>query len=356
MRRDVLSWSVLFAVLAGITACGDNKHKPDAPPSIDAPPPDAANACDYTEQHDATNDYNLPTGFVAEQTGIAFSGTPKTICGVVNNGHYSAANGSIDIDDYRFTVTADADVIVSLTGDLQAITTIGIFAADSAQKGVGGGYFINDHGVFSTHLPAGSYEISAEAYANGDIAAPVPYKIKIAPDMPATRCPKVTAAANYTEAKDMTPLFNQNDTVDIDFTKTPFAQATNPATTPEPTGVTVAAGTNYRLSGTSSLVTGNGSYFDMDAYLITTGASTNQLAVRLNWPDATADLDLYVFQAGRPNPPISSSAHIKNGEDEFVTLAVAGGSQYWLWVGAATMPGAGGYAYDLSVCGETFTP
>ena len=64
MRRTLL------AILA-IAACGDDhpKHNPDAFVFQDAPadtPVDTpANFCNYTEQHDTTNDYNLSTGYVA---------------------------------------------------------------------------------------------------------------------------------------------------------------------------------------------------------------------------------------------------------------------------------------------------
>lgn len=349
---------VTFAAAAG---CGDDNHKKpnpdafvfqDAPPDVAMPP-----ACDYTEAHDTTNDYNLTTGFVPEESGIAFNGTSKTICGKINNGHFSSTNFSIDIDDYRFTVAADSDVLVTLTGPgLENISTVGIFSVDTGQNRVGGGYFFSDHAVFSAHLPAGTYEISAEAYANADIAAPVPYSLKIASDNPTARCPQITAAANYTEANDGAAS-TANDTISIDYSKNQAYGATTPGTTPEPSGLTLNAGTNYRISGVSALRVANDSYLDKDTYLVTTGPTTNQLAIRVNWASTTTDLDLYVFQEGNYFPN-GVAAKMMLGQDEFVTFATLPNTHYWVWVGAYTSStiGAGGSPYDLSLCPETFTP
>ncbi|MGE5186559.1 MAG: hypothetical protein ACM31C_31100 [Acidobacteriota bacterium] len=340
-------------------ACGDDKHNPDAKVWMDAPadaPPDSStNGCDYTEAHDATNDYNLASGFTAEETGIAFNGTVKTICGVVNTGHYAASNGSIDIDDYRFTVAADSDVLITMSGSASTIATFGVFGVDSTQKNIGGGYYIGNHAVFGAHLTAGTYEVSAEAYGNSDIAASVPYKIKIQSDMPATRCPKITAAANYTEANDGAGNVG-NDVITINYNNNPsYALTALTTDAPEPAG-TVAAGTNYRVSGTNAgNLTQVDSYYDKDTYQITTGATTQQVSVRLNWATTTSDLDLYIFQGGIANPPIATSAKMMLGEDEFVTFATNPNATYWLWVGDYTMSTAN-VDYDLSICAETFTP
>ncbi len=358
MMRDVISRSVVLLALAASACGGDNIHPPDAFVKMDAPPDSPPPACDYTEQHDLTNDYNLTTGFMAEQTGIAFSGTSKTICGTVNNGHFSTSNFSVDIDDYAFTVAADADVLVTLTGqNLQNIATVGIFSVESGtMNATGGGYFYSDHAVFSAHLKAGSYEISVEAYANADIPASVPYKLKIASDNPLTRCPKITAAANYTEANDGTTN-DANDTVAVDYSMAKPYSATSPATTPESTGLTLTAGTNYRISGTSAMRAQVGSYFDKDTYLVTTGPTTNQLAIRVNWPSTTTDLDLLVFKQGSYFAA-ATAAKMMLGEDEFVTFATDPNAAYWIWVGAysdSTVP-SGGATYDLSLCAEMFTP
>ncbi len=361
MRRDAISWTMVLVGFAA-SACGDDTHKkptPDAFQFQDAPPDSSMPpACDYTEAHDTTNDYNLMTGFTPEETAIAFNGTTKTICGTINNGHFSSTYGSIDIDDYKFSVTADTDVIVTLTGSgLQNISSVGIFSVDSTQARVGGGYFFSDHAVFSAHLAAGSYEISAEAYGNADIATAIPYKLKIAKDMPLTRCPHVTGTPSFVEANDGA-LSTANDTVSVNYANSPSYATTTPGTTPEPTNLTLAAGTSYLVTGNSAMRVATDSYLDKDTFQVTTGATTNQLSVRLNWASTTTDFDLLVFTQGTYNPPIAISAKMMLGEDEFLTTAVAPNTTYWIWVGAymSSTIGASGSPYDLSLCAENFTP
>lgn len=352
---------VLIAIVA-TAACGDNKAKPDAPRPIDAPlidtPTDTmAPACDYTESHDATNDYNA-TGFVSEATGIQFNGSSaRTICGQMNIGHFDSANGSIDIDDYTITLTSDADVLVTLTGDFSQIPNAGEFAVNASMTGVGQGFYYGTHGVFSNHFPAGVYHLSVEAYGNADATMAVPYKIKISPDNPTTRCPQITTAANYTEAHDGA-VNKDNDMIQIDFSGSPpyYTLTTLPTDAPEPTGLTLAAGSNYRISGTSANVSATGSYFDGDTYLIHADATTDQIALRLNWPSTTADLDFYLFLAGTATP-IETTATIALHEPEFKTIAVKPSSDYWLWVGASAPSSTGLPAtYDFSICAEHFTP
>ncbi len=65
-------------------------------------------SCDYTEQDDSSNDYLADSPGV-EDTGLTYSTSQKVICGTVNNGHYDATYGSVDIDNYSFTVAADGE-------------------------------------------------------------------------------------------------------------------------------------------------------------------------------------------------------------------------------------------------------
>jgi hypothetical protein len=222
-------------------------------------------------------------------------------------------------------------------------------------QGAGQGFFIHDHGVFSSHLVAGTYDISVEAYANADAAAAIPYKVKVAIDAPDTRCPKITAAANYTEAHDGVTN-RDNDMIVVDYSAMPYYNPTTlPTDVPEPTGIAVAAGTNYRISGSSAAVTLSGSYFDADTYLFTTGPTTDQLSIRLNWPSTTADLDDYLFPAGSTNP-LQTTDNVALTEPEFRTVAVTPSTSYWLWVGAFSSSTNLPASYDFSICGETFTP
>ena len=344
-----------------VTGCGDNMAKPDAPRHIDgemADTPTDAPACDYTEQHDTTNDYTAASGFMTEQTMIGFTTQTKTICGTMNNGHFTSSNFAIDIDDYTFTVAQDADVLFTLTGafdTLPASSNVGIFAVNTSTTAAAGqGYFLGNHGVFSSHLVAGTYEISVEAYADADATAPIPYKLKIATDNPATRCPKVTATANYTEANDTVANIG-NDVISINYANTnPYALTTATTDAPEPTALTVAAGMNYRISGGYGTHAQDDDYFDKDTYAFATGPMTNQVSIRLNWPSTNADLDYFVFPAGTVNI-LQNTDNVSQMEPEFKTFAVKPNSNYWLWIGAYKTT-TDTSTYDASICAEQFTP
>lgn len=338
-----------------LAACGGgSSHHPDAG-MADAPKPPPG--CDYAELQDSTNDF-LQQMFMTEDTHVAFS-TKSVICGTINNGHFDASQSDVDVDDYQFSVDADTDALVTLTGSgLENISQVLLEAYDpTAGAGLGAGTFTFDHGAMLVHFAAGNYELSVEAYASADIAAPVPYKLQIATDTPMTRCPQITAAADYTEAHDGT-THTDNDVIAIDYNATPPDSLT-PATTdvPEPTGLVVAPATNYRITGTSDMVTAADSYVDRDTYAIMTGANTNQLTVRVDWQATTADLDFGLF-GENPSPvtDIGGGFLTSNTGPEIQTIAVKPNTTYWLWTGAYTGSTGQPLTYDFSVCGETFAP
>jgi len=351
----------------GITAstlfgCGDNNHTHATDASIDAPhtpdaPVDAGPLpCAYTEMHDATNDVYATSGYMIEATGLSYTGSPLVICGAINNGHYNTTQGSIDVDNYGINVATGADVFVTLTGAAQNISSVGVYVYDPvAMVTVGKGFFIVDHGAWAGHLPAGNYEFSVEAYDNQDIAAPVPYRVEFAPDSPTTRCPQVTAASSYTESHDGASN-NGNDMIDIDYTMSPARSLTASATdTPESTGLLLTPGTNARVSGSAGTHTVVGSYLDHDTYVITTDSTTDQLSVRLDWASTTTDLDFNVFRAGE-TIPIGIARTQALAQPEYTTFAVAPGTTYWVWVGAASTSTSPPAAYDISLCPQKFTP
>ncbi len=116
--------ALVVAIFGAVVGCGDNHHnnldasvppQPDA--AIDASiPQDAFVECNYTEQHDSTNDFNVNDGI--EETGLHFKpGDTRTICGNVNNGQFGSDGvpGTIDVDNYGITVDVDSDVLVTLT-------------------------------------------------------------------------------------------------------------------------------------------------------------------------------------------------------------------------------------------------
>ena len=307
--------------------------------------------CDYTESQDLTNDY-YGSNFMLEQTGLVFTGASQTICGVANNGHYDPDYDSVDIDDYGITVGSDADVLITLSGSLGPISQVGVWVYDPVNNvNVGGGYFVGTHGAASMHVPAGTYQLSVEAYDNHDAAAPIPYHVTIAADQPLVRCPTLHTPATYIETHD--GLTNTaNDMIDIDYTLWPSEYMYNAAgELAEPTGMSVENGYYYHVTGVSAANALRGSYFDHDTYTLTAGGA-NQIAVRLDWASSTVDLDYYLFTDGTTFP-LASSATWQLGGEEFATFAVAPGATYWLWVGADE-DSTGPSAYDISVCGESF--
>jgi hypothetical protein len=330
----------------------------DFPTIVGAPtdvivPPVPLLACDYTEQDDATNDYLAASGYALEQTGVAFAGTTRTICGTINTGHFDSYFDSVDIDNYGVTLAADGDVSVTLTGAAQAISSVGVYAYDADTGESVGSYFYGDHGVFTAHLAAGNYEFSVEAYDNQDATAEVAYKVQITTDHPFQRCARVTHAADYVEQGDGVAS-TSNDMVDVDDAQFPSAFRTAGGDAPEIANMTMSAPSTYRIYGDSGERVADGSYFDRDTYAVTAGPDTNQLSVRLNWGSPDADFDFYVFEADS-TIAIGKAVTAKMGEDEYATFPVIPMHEYWLWVGASTTSTAMPADYDASLCPQTYT-
>jgi hypothetical protein len=342
-------------VMMSVAACGGGGDKKidaaqifDDVPVVDTPPPPPG--CDWGELADATNDWNTGT---PEQTNLVFDGSkPLVICGKIDNGHFDMNEQRIDVDAYFFTVANEGDIelIVTPGADTSAIESVAGYVSD--QNSLYATAVVFDHGIASTHLQPGNYELDMEAYSATNAAAAIDYKLKVVADMPLTRCPKVTAAASYTEANDGAGNVG-NDVFSIVYTPSYMVTETPANDLPENTNITVAGDTKYRITGTHALVDGTDEYMDRDAYKITTGATTNQLAIRLNWPGTTADLDYILFNESQTSD-VGGGTSIGNEEDEFATFAVKPNTTYWLWVGmydGSTAP----VTYDVSVCGENFT-
>lgn len=310
--------------------------------------------CDYTEKDDATNDYLASSGYQLEQTGFTFGGTQRTICGQVNTGHYDSYYSSVDIDNYGLTLQNDGDVVVTLTGALADVETVGVYAYNSDLGSSSGNYFVYDHGVFAAHLPAGNYEFSVEAYDEGDLAAPISYKVKINTDHPYTRCARVVHAPDYTESFDGADSTG-NDMVDVNYANYPAATRTNGADAAEVSGMMMSKPAKFRMWGESGVHSVTDSYFDRDTYSVTTGPDTNQISLRLNWSEQHADLDFYLFQAGT-SVSIGSATTEKLGEEEYGVFSVQPNTSYWVWVGAAggTDPSYLPAEYNVSLCPDEF--
>jgi hypothetical protein len=361
---------LVTSVLLVAAACGDdgNKGTVDAPnePPIDAAPdaPVTPVNCDYTEQADATNDDfsgNVANG-VPEATGKTFTSTTTTICGKLDSGHFVAADELVDIDGFTFAASGEVDVRIDLT--LTGTKTVdylslNVYTGPNLSDDVGTtAKFEGNHAVLDVHLSpvSGMFEVLVFAGNPTATTAPISYVAKISIDQPATRCPKSTAAATYTEQRDTAGNGHHgNDMVLIG--GTPSQQLTADTTDlAEPTGVTVAPATSYHLTGSSADIAAMNAYKDRDTFEFTTGPSTNELAVRLNWPGTVQDLDYYVF-AKDTVPMIGRSITALKREDEFKTFAVKPSTAYWVLVGndPASLAGAA-VPYDVTLCGASFTP
>jgi len=342
-RRFVLH--SLFLVGCGGGGSGDKPDAAvDAPTQIDGP---VTPGCAYTESADGTNN----TSPSAEATNVT---APNSICGSVNNGHFNM--NIVDIDTYKVTVAADSDLLVNVTGTgLSGLARVVIQVGSTAGMQKNLGIVEGDHGTVSVRLAPGDYVFAVTGLNAADITAPIDYKIAIVTDTPATRCAKVTAAANFTEANDGGQN-NGNDVLSVDEAANPATRLTASTTdAPEPSNVTANAGTNYRITGSSAAVDPADDYEDRDTFLLTTGATTNQLSVRLNWASTTVDFD-YKFLPAGSTISVTGGLATANTEDEFQTFAVKPNTMYWLWIGA--YDGATGQPaiYDATICAEAFTP
>lgn len=341
------------------TGTGSGSNAPAYPTGIEhpegltQPPAVVAAECDYTEQDDATNDYEAASGYTVEQSAISFDTTvQRTICGKINHGHFDGYWYSVDVDNYALTMAQSGNVIVTMTGAAQVVSSVGVYAYNvDAGATQGKTYFIGDHGVFAGFLAAGHYEFSVEAYDDHDATADIDYKVHINVDYPAQRCARVTTAPSYVESNDG-DASTANDVLAIDNTAFPrYAMASGSA---ELAGMTMSTGSKYRIQGVSDYVPQGGSYYDRDTFQMTTGPTTNQITMRLNWSGQTSDLDFFMFPQGRTFA-IGAADHQQLGEDEFGTYPVEPNTTYWMTVAASAVDANPNYVdYDTSICAETF--
>ena len=356
MRR--LSASLL-ALASSLAACGDDRPAApdaglDAAAPIDAPP--TPGVCDFAELRDLTNDDIVGAG-TPELTNATLA-TGLTVCGAIDPGHFNVAEAVVDVDGYTFAVATETDLLVTLSGaGLEALELVQLqlYGGGGLNMIAANTRLVGDHAVFSLHVQPGSYELAVIASSAMELTSPIAYQMRIGVDAPATRCAALTTGG-YTEATDGASN-DGNDVVGIDRSMNPTNTLTASTTdAPEPTGVVVAPATSYRLVGTSANVARVGSYFDRDTFAFTTGPTTNQVTIRLNWPGTTIDLDYHVYDEGRV-PYIYRSISPSTMEAELQTLAVAPSTTYWLWVGADYVMSTGlPVTYAATVCGATFAP
>ncbi len=311
-------WLGLALLIAG---CGDN-----------------ASPCDYTESDDVANASSAersvgPKGV----TGVS------NVCGSVDPGHYDAASQIVDVDRYRFSVAADGQILVRLAADLDAtvLSHLAVRVFDTAANPtlLADIPLAGDHGAQLVQLAAGDYDLVVTGQAIGDPSGAIAYRVQLVADL---HCDQSTDTP-YQESAD------DNDAISIDFTKTPAVSAMGG--TIEATGLVSTANNALHIAGTTDATPHTDSYDDRDSFAIHTDSSTNELAVRLDWTDAAADLDFYLFDPQLDT--IAAGDLGASGAQEIRAFTVAPNSDYVLWVGSYK----GSHApatYDVTMCGTHF--
>jgi hypothetical protein len=347
-----------LAVLA-LVGCGDDAPaNPDAPDVTDAAPdaPQMMAGCDYSELQDATNDDLTSATGVPETTGKTLTGA-ITLCGQIDNTHYDATEGLVDVDGFAVMVpTGPIRVTVSGPGvealrDVMLEISTGADFANVWDRSE----LLGTHVFYMDPIEAGLYQFAVIAGNATAPAAPLPYKIVITADDPSTRCPKITTAADFTEAGDGAGS-RGNDVYGVNYAA--MAPATVYSLTPagndmsEPTALTINPGDARRLTGSLAEIAVDGSYKDRDSFVFTTGANTDQVTMRINWT-GTADLDAFLFEAGVV-PRIGNANMASTMEAEFKTIAVKPSTMYAVWTGL-DRTSTGPIAYSISLCGSDFT-
>ncbi|HUJ59674.1 MAG TPA: hypothetical protein VLX92_14315 [Kofleriaceae bacterium] len=316
-------------------------------------------ACDYIEAGDTTNDTT------AENTSLTIGDKTRDICGSINTGHYNATTQAVDVDTYQVTVDASsADLLVDFFGGpgVETLSEFSVLIFDTQTPNptlINGGLFDHtksDHGVFISTLPAGTYNIVVTGKAPADLSASFDYKVRVNIDDRTKRCAlpvammgKTAPAPDYMESHD-TASNTGNDVYSVNF-------ATNPqfgsiaSSSPEPTNLTIDAGKGFHIAGSAAAVTNTDQYQDRDTYKITSGAKSNELAVRLDWTGGAADLDYVLFADGTMTSIGSSTTPGTSGE-EFVNIAVEPNTAYDLWIGATKASTGLPATYDVEVCGD----
>ena len=320
-----------------LVACGDNAVAPDALPidAVDAAPdtPTPPAGCDWAELFDATN-HTAP-----ETTGLAFA-TQLVMCGHVDAGHTNTTTMLVDADAFGFSLASERSIRVELAGDFGALG-VELSIVNRFGDPVTTSTFAGTHAVTAAKLPAGSYGVAVRAIGT-EPASAVAYEATITVD--AASC-MVTAAAAYTESA------SDDDVVEVRFTGDPALRRvlTSAADAPEPTGLVLGA--PVRITGTSANVDAADDFHDRDTYEITTGATVDTLAVRVDWSAPAVDLDVLVFPASTL-PEIAGATRVSTSGPETATFAVLPSTSYWIWIGGYDTSTGLPITYDVSLCAE----
>jgi hypothetical protein len=336
-----------LALLFALAACGDGGVTPlvDGAPAPDAGGGDGGPADCLAEADDARNDST------AEPTGAIFAGQRIAVCGMIDSGH--ASGDLIDLDLYQVTIAPAAPVVIRLSAPLGGtLDRLDLIVRDaSGPRAVA--RLRAGNAVSALALPQGEYTIGVEARA-ADATAAIPYRVEISADTPALRCPPMTGGTIHVESDESAAGHRANDVIEVR-QQPPLldARATDDTSDgPDPTGVAVTAGGRFAVTGTSAdVATAGDEYNDRDTFAFYTGATTNQVDLRVTWTGAIADLDVLVFEAGKPTDPMGTPSAALIGE-EIVVTSVEPQHEYWLWVGGSRRSTALPVSYVVHVCGR----
>ena len=297
-----------------MVACGDN-----------------AKPCDYVETDDLGN------GTTSESTGLTIGDHALHVCGAIDTGHFDGLLGELDADSYRLTIATTGPVLAQIVGEdgveLFADMTVRFFDTAVNPRLLAEGLYdptLADHGAFLADLAPGDYDVIVSAHASGEVSTAVPYRLRLSP-MPA--CDPLTVP-DYTEAHDG-DANTGNDMIDVDFTQDPsFTPTPSTSDAPEPTGLELAAGQQYLITGASTNATHTDQYLDRDTFDLATDDTANELAIRLDWDSTTSDLDYLVFEAGTMTP-VATSNVTSTTVHELAQFAVRPSTHHWLWIGGS---------------------
>ncbi len=387
--RSFRTLSPLLLLLPSVVACSSSGDKPDAFVVVADAKPDAPPlppGCDAQELRDDSNDSFAAVGS-PEDSGLTFAATsPSVLCGKANSNHFEPATtagalGVIDVDSFKFTLSAPATIYVTLSGAglENLIGDLQIYSSDDPDHQASPALFGEMHAghtASQVRLDSGAYEF--DAIFLGDVAATadVSYKIRIVSDTIDTRCAAL-AAGGFAEAADG-GANTGNDMIKWKYTDTAnnitgSVTLTTAADTAEATNITAVPGMSYRVTGNSANNTVSNTdpltdYKDADTFEFKTDATTNEITIRFKFPTATADLDIAIA----PKPAIGATEpdlmDISNRlaigpSEETLTTAVQPNTSYWLWVGgyktfgptATAMPSTAS-TYDATICAKAATP
>ena len=341
---------LVHALVVGAVAaagCGGDDDGVTLPDGAVAPDGGGdAGPADCTAEADDTGNGGEP-----EPTGLTFSGRRIAMCGAIDLGH--ASGDLVDRDLYQLTVAPASPVVVRLSAPLAgAVDRMDLVVRDAsgprALARVRAG-----NAVTALLLPQGEYTLGVEARA-ADAAVPVPYRLEVYADDPSLRCPPMAGGTIHTEADESVLAHRANDMVEArDAPPVLRTQATVlPSDAPDPTDEAVTAGDRFTIAGLSAAAQSTGDdYHDRDTFSLYTGATTNQLDIRITWTGGIADLDVLVFEAEQVTDPMGTPTAAVIGE-EIVITSVEPSTAYWLWVGGSTRSSSLPVTYAVHVCGR----